>query len=237
MRKLLLGALLLLSTLVVGQDRINDEKFKTISTSKPIISAIGWSKHGEWVSNKNVIYHYKLFKDKTKYNSEIKYNVSSTSQNFISMFFKKIIYKDTTYYCLYITKWDGAYEYPSIYQNWQYFKAEKIHIFTEEEYKKLLDIQTTPIILESKKNLSNPLCKNCGSQDSSINYELKRQDSSPLVYKMIVKKSDDGQNIRFQLPNFEGDGPIYWKNENLIKDLDSNYFEISLEQFNSILIQ
>ena len=86
MKNTILGIILTFSILSYGQNRINDESFVFINKSKPILNAVGWAKNIKWISNKNVISTLKLF-EKKDVTSDIKYNVASEEQNFISIFF------------------------------------------------------------------------------------------------------------------------------------------------------
>lgn len=122
MRKLLLGALLILSTLGFGQDRV--EPTKKLFTSNFIpqlttVNAFDYDERSEkWVNRKNYCIDAEgddIVKicEKYKQFTEAK---SRTKQNFSEIGVMKIKYEGVDYIGLCFKRIEGQYRYPTIHE-------------------------------------------------------------------------------------------------------------------------
>jgi hypothetical protein len=216
-----------------GQERINREKLSFNSTSGILFKAIGWAYNstlGEWIDYVNVISDDKDYK--TKYLSlQGAYMMSKTSQNFQKVQTRTVIHKGKTYYVLMVDKWSGRYEYPSIREDWYEFKETIGYIFSEEEYQKLLNIES---LVELKTQYSVSIGSKYEKYDEIkfldlIQTELSTEKSEfSYEYTFPIMKSKEGA-IRFYLPdNFS----TYSK-----YDFDKEYLETDFESFTKIILK
>jgi len=225
--------ILLLSTLIsFGQDRVNRQKISFDTTSQLLTKATGWNYNsiiGEWVDYKNVICGDKDYKGKYASLQGGPYMMSNFD-SFNSIQFKTITFNNKKYYVLVINMWSGAYEYPSLRMDWYEFKETIGYIFNEEEYQKLLKIDSL-VVLNTKISV------HIGSKyqkyddiefldliQTALLSDNKYSDS--LVWPIL--KTKEGY-IRFQLPKRV---PYYGEPYNF-KD---SYFETDYNNFKRILL-
>jgi len=216
---------------VYGQTRKNREKLSFQDKSDVMSIAIGWSYNsvlGEWVDYENVISVNKEYKTKSKfmYGTFMK---SLTSQNFINMITKTIIYNEQKYYVLVVEKWDYYYEYPNLKMDRYCYKNTFGYIFTESEYNKLKDFN-------KEVQLKTNIVVSIGSKNEKYNEqkfldyiltEITREISEySTIYTFPVLKSDE-ENIRFYLPDRFSEYSEY--------NFDKEYFETTSKNFNKII--
>jgi hypothetical protein len=216
-----------------GQDRVNREKLSFLDESNKMTTAVGWSYNttlGEWVDYSNVIENDKTYKDKYK-SLQGSYMMSHRSQNFISIQTKTLVYKDNKYFVLLVEKWNGYYEYPSIFEDWTEYKAMYGYIFSETEYNKLLNINGV-------LNLETQYMVSMGSSyekydevvlldkiQTNLSSE-KSKYSSTETFPIIKTESGD---IRFYVPSYFTSYSKF--------DFDKEYFETTFDNFNRFIIK
>lgn len=251
MRKLLLGALLLLSTLGVSQDRINPEKKLSTSPFSPwltIVNAYDYDEDSEsWVNRKNYCIDTEgdsFVKLSEKY-KQINDAKSHTKQNFSEIGVMKIKYDGVDYIGICFKRIEGQYRYPNIYRDWYTETTHNIVVYTMDEIEKLKSLDTLTTI-KSYMNVqgynkvygSVPSYKDCYE---NMNYYFKNDyivkkndyDYSEMLFKSTT--SNNKNVVRFLLPQ-----KLYPKSNSMSKydkiiDFDKHYFEISLEEFNRLL--
>lgn len=123
MRKLLLGALLLLSTLSFSQPRVNQVLPTFIETSNSFSNTTEYeysSYSGKWIEKKNEKGYF-----------------------FKKIEFKTIEFNSEKFYIMIIHEVDGAYKYPSIKEGFYTWESLRAYIYTTEQYNSLKNYQTT----------------------------------------------------------------------------------------------
>lgn len=234
--KLLLVALFTLSFTFSsnGQDRVNREKLSFTESSEVLKKAIGWAYNptiGEWVDYPNAIEKDKDFK--TRYKSLAgAYMNSQCDQNFYSIQTRTITFKDTKYYVLVVGMLNGNYKYPAIYEDWYYFTITYGFIFTESEYKKLLNINANETIVIETQFQTTQGGRYTNYDETlfldNIQTEFNTTKSKySSVYKFAIKKTDKSE-YRFLLP------AKYFNNP---PDLEKSYFETTDIEFSKLLIK
>jgi len=218
-------------TQVNAQDRVNRTSIKFDSTISinPLTKITGWSfneKTSNWVDNIDVV------SDNDYDDSSLRgsrYHKSRCSQNIgENIEFKTITYSGKTYYVL---LWDyvgGSYKYPSISQDWQEYSNVRAVIFTESEFDKLKLFKTAESATyftcgkydysESEAKILNSIQNWC---------EKGFESSKHMNHKFIVLLAENGEDVRFLLPESEKYGnPL---------NISKQYFEVKSSVFNSFL--
>ena len=229
--------LLLISLTVFSQSRTNRQKLTFINSSDKLTSSIGWSNNetlGEWIDYNNVICGNKDYK--TKYKSlQGSWMKSQTKQNFIDIQTKTLNFKGIQYFILMVNKYDGKYEYPSIFEGWYSWKEVQGFIFTENEYKKLLD-------LDGEVKLETYYRVDIGSYNDDYNETIfldliqtkltteGSQFVSPITFPILKTTSENTEVIRFYLPDF-------FNKTYTTYNFEKEYFEVSPQEFDKIIIR
>jgi hypothetical protein len=218
-------------SILLSQSRENRKKFTFTGRSQKISNSTGWSYNkeiGEWVDYKNVILNNKEYKDMDK--SIFIPRVGKTEQNFKSIDFRTISFRGVKYYILMIQKSGGWYIYPNIRKDWISRDLYLGHIFSENEFKKLLSLEnevelitTGPIrlgrIYDYEETKFLDLIQTRLTTDESEFYMGENWERKFPVKKT---KSDGSEVIRLLLPS-------------LSCDFENNYFEISPKDFKKLL--
>ena len=219
---------------MIGQERTNREKLSFVTSSENKLSkATGWAYNttlGEWVDYENVISDDKNYKDKYK-SLQGAYMMSHSSQNFQWLWTRTISFKGTLYYVLILEKWSGAYQYPSIQEDWYEFKETIAYVYTKEEYQKLFDIES-PVELKTKCKVS--MGSKYEKYDETIFLDLIQTELSKVKsayspeYTFPVRKSKEGA-VRFYIPESFSTYSNY--------DFEKKYFESDFETFVNIILK
>ena len=149
--------------------------------------------------------------------------MSHTSQNFQKVQTKTVNYKGITYYVLFVDKWSGRYEYPSIKEDWYEFNETIGYIYTKKEYLKLLNIES---LVELKTLYKVSMGSKYEKYDETkfldlIQTELSTEKSEYSTdYTFPAMKSKEGA-IRFYLPDYFSSYSKY--------DFEKEYFETDIE--------
>jgi len=228
--------LLLFSITVFSQSRTNRTKLTFINSSEKLTSSTGWSNNetlGEWIDYENVICNSKDYK--TKYKSlQGRYMMSKREQSFLGIQTKTFYFNEIQYYIIMIEKYDGRYEYPSISEDWYSWKEVQGFIFTENEYKKLLE-------LDGEVKLETQYRVDIGSKydkynettfldliQTKLNTEVSKY-SSTYTFPILKSTSDNTEVIRFYVPESFSSYSMY--------NFDKEYFEVSPQEFDKIIIK
>lgn len=218
----------------LGQERVNREKLSFEEKSEILTKAIGWSYNsvlGEWVDYENVISNDKDYKGEYKL-LQGEWMMSKIDQNFLNIQTKTISFNNLKYYVLIVNKWNGAFEYPAIFEDWYTFKQTIGYIFTKDEFDKLrwivlgleksVKVKTKYVVsIQSKYDETKFL--------DFIQSELPNEKGEYFPeYTFLVLKSKEGA-IRFYLPTY------FTTYSNF--DFDENYFETDYKIFFKILIK
>lgn len=229
--------LLVLNVCLIGfstfaQERINRGKLEFTSESMVLNKSVGWSYNnaiGEWVDYGNVICSDKTYKSSDK-EYTVRYKLSGanmmsrTEQNFNSLQIKSLTFNDVKYYVLIVDKWDGNYKYPTLNQDWTFFRKTCGYIFNELEYNKLKNIKsdtTTKINITHFIEDINVYKENKFLE--LIEFELKNTPNCDTYSFNLIKSRDD---IRFFIPS----------KADYIDSFQYNYFETSLDNFEKLSI-
>jgi hypothetical protein len=216
----------------ISQERINRGKLEFSSESMVLNKSVGWSYNntiGEWVDYGNLICSDKTYKSSGK-EYQVRYNLAGSNlmsriyQNFNSLQIKSLTYNNTKYYVLIVDKWDGSYNYPTLNEDWHYFRKTCGYIFNESEYNKLKDIKSDTLTTINTTHFVEDIniYKESKFLDL-IEYELS--DSLECdSYSFILTKTRNV--IRFIIPIKSGD----------FESFQYKYFETSLDNFNKLLI-
>lgn len=251
MRKLLLGALLLLSTLGFGQDRV--EPVKKLSTSPfttwlTIVNAYDYDESAEkWINRKNYCIDVEgdgFVKISEKYKKVIEAK-SHTKQNFSEIGVMKIKYDGVDYIGICFKRIEGRYRYPAIHEDWYTETTHNIVVYTMEEIEKLKSLDSLGT-LKSFMNVQDynevynsvPSYKDCYKNLNFCfkeDYIGKKYDYEYTEMLFNVTTSNNKKVVRFLLPQ-----KLYPEGNRLAKydkriDFDKHYFEISIEEFNKLL--
>ena len=136
------------------------------------------------------------------------------------------------YYVLFWQKWDGAYEYPNIQEDWYCFRVYDYYIFPEEEWKRFQDIQAGETIYLKYDLYGNVENDNAHFLNDDIEHAVKtpflhsvhhKQDDEGM-YSFYVRFADDGENIRFFI------NPKY-----SVRNSDKRYFEVKYSIFAKLM--
>lgn len=217
-------SIIILSTItlnIYGQDRVNRTKLNFQEEGTELTSITGWgydNAAGEWIGCQNYIETQKKYKS---YDS-IDW-ISHNKNNIISIQFKSINYNNTLYYILVWEKWGGHYLYPSIYEDWRYYKVKKFMIFSEEEMNKLHnltnDVYTFDIATATKDN------NNCNIEDVDV---IQSGFKSIAEYGHIPYSMKDSIKIYKAT-----DGSIRFTRGEM--NMERAYFEISEKEYNDLI--
>ncbi|MBB1195014.1 hypothetical protein DNC80_15215 [Flavobacterium sp. SOK18b] len=217
---------------ISGHERVNRQKLIFNSSSDIMTKATGWSYNstlGEWIDYENVISSEKIYKNELK-NSQGEYMMSRAT-SFLNISTKSLIYNNIYYYVLIIERWNGAFKYPALRENWYTFKQTNGYIFTKSDYLKLQKLEGS-LILQTPNFVY--MGSNIEKYDETkfldlIQTELaKNKDNNSNQYALFVTKPKEGI-IRFNLSDY------YIANSTSI--LDKEYFETEIENFSKILIE
>jgi TonB family protein len=216
MKKNLLLLLCMFCTLLCSaQERVNRVKLSFEKEGYILEKAIGWSYDeyvGEWVDCVNVLESEKKNKAYTTSPSW----ASGEFNNLISLQFKTITYNNQLYYALVWHKWDGAYKYPSIREDWEYWRTKVFMMFTQQDIYKL-------------RNLTNKLLTIKVSSPSTDRYNtaadvdvIQSEMNSGYVKQLylVIYKAIDG-SIRFLFRQYDWDS----------YDIKTQYFEITEAEY------
>jgi hypothetical protein len=230
----LIFILFFLTQQVFGQERTNREKLSFVTSSENKLSkATGWAYNtalGEWVDYENVISDDKDFKVKYK-SLQGSYMMSHSSQNFQWLWTRTISFKGTLYYVLILEKWSGAYQYPSIQEDWYQFIETIAYVYTKEEYQKLFNIESS---IELKTKCKVSMGSKYEKYDETIFLDLIQTELSKVEsayspeYTFPIRKSKEGA-IRFYIPEYFSTYSKY--------DFEKKYFETDSETFANMILK
>lgn len=217
-----------------GQDRVNREKLSFLDKSNQLTTAVGWSYNttlGEWIDYNNVIEDDKSYKEKYK-SLQGSYMMSHSTQNFISIQTKTLVYKDIKYYVLLVEKWDGHYKYPNIKEDWRIYKTMYGYIFTEIEYNKLNNINGVMNLETQYMVFMGPYYEKYDEIVflDKIQTNLSSEKSKYIfTYTFPIKKTETG-DIRFYVPNCSSYDKVK-------ADFEKEYFETTFDNFSKFIIK
>lgn len=223
---------MILSISLFSQDRIDREKITFDSTSSILSKSIGWaynSVFGEWVSYDNVISDNKDYKGKYK-SLQGSWMMSQTEQNFQQIQTKTILYDSKKYYVIIVEKWSGEYQYPSIKEDWYVFKKTIGYIYTEDEYKKLqnidslVEIKTQHIVSMGSKYEKYDEVKFLDLIQVSLS-TIKGKYSPTYIFPVMMISG----KVRFYVPEYFHTYSRY--------DFTKKYFETDISSFSKIIIK
>ena len=229
--------LLLFSITVFSQSRTNRQKLTFTNSSEKLTSSTGWCYNktlGEWIDFDNVISNDKDYK--TKYKSlQGGYMMSHKEpNNFLSIQSKTFSFKGMIYYIIMVEQYDGVYEYPTIYEDWYYWEETNGFIFTEDEYKKLENLNGETK-LETKYHVRSGSSYEKYDETKFLDLiqsELEREKSeysSTYTFPILKTTSDETEVIRFFVPQSFSSYRTY--------DFEKEYFEVSPQEFDKIIIK
>lgn len=231
----------------------------SVSKSAIITNPVGWS-YSEW--DKKWCGHFGLCLDDYNKNDIKPSQLSSYvlsgygNRGISSLQFEKITVRNKIYYLLHHIYWDGEYKYPHIERGWFTYKSCEVFVFTASEYNKLFNLSTGinvvkvfdvtgtsyPNTVKSKNYLNsnyNRIFEDSISEDIGISPKIAYY--SPHYF--YVKLEEDGQTVRFQLPNNKELRGVTEKNRegclNLHEwiDFDKEYFELPLSKWTQLHIK
>lgn len=180
---------------VCGQDRVNRTKLNFQGESTKLTSITGWGyddEAGEWIDCQNFIECQKKYKS-----LDHELWTSHKDNNIISLQFKTIEYNDNIFHILIWEKWDGHYRYPSIREDWEYYKVKEFMVFTEDDMRKLHNL--TNDVYKFEVNVAIKDYSNNDIEDVDvIQNGLKRISENDYIMQKTIKiyKAIDG-SIRF----------------------------------------
>ncbi len=221
MKKLFIALMLcMVSIMVFGQDRVNRPKLQFTQEGGVITEFTGWlynEQCGEWIGCKNTImptYYGCEKKDLAEWEG----SKADVLNNIISLQIKTLIYNNQLYYVIIWNTWDGAYKYPSIREDWEYWKTKRFLMLTENDMNKLKNLTNT----QQKIKVQHILQSRYDSKvmDCDIIQTNMSKSYKDYIYLTIYKATDT--NIRFLFEDHTGISRI--DNETKI---DKQYFEIS----------
>ena len=214
------------------QKRVSKQNLEYNEKIGDLKRAIGWeynSSTGDWVDYQNYIDSNTEWKSKDS-NKASSLVMSYDEQNFIDLNFKKIVYKDKSYFVLLVKKWGGRYKYPNIREDWIKFIYLKGYIFNEKKYNELKTFNEQ-IDLTTVMNFSTIIENDYNQKDEldRIQYVLDKEEWSEYAteYLFPVRVSKKGK-IRFLIPFMKSS---YKENY----DFEKYYFEIKRAKWNNLI--
>lgn len=207
-------ALCLVCAISFGQDRVNRVKLSFGNEGYVLDKVIGWAYDnsvGEWIDCVNLIEENKQY---IKFATSPSW-MSHRFNNIISLQFKTVTCNDIPYYVLVWEKWDGAYKYPSIYEDWEFWKTKLFMMFTEENMRDLRNLTNDPITIK----VSTPSRKRYDEREDVDVIQASMSNSFQSESSIIIYKATDG-SVRFM-----------FKQYSLFDSIDNQYFEISETEY------
>lgn len=235
MKKIFTLFLIMFSSLLIGQNRINDVLPLISNTiNGQLLNAKGWKKnsYGEWLGRTN-----KIVKDLGK-DQKLLENFESESlgeDNFISFEMRDVKIKDSVYSLLIKKYKDGHYRYESINEGWIPYNSYSFFVFSKKELEKVKNIKKDTTYQIDMKLIANDkvswvdLKKLTNTQISKeINQKLKSDyhftDFKEVNYLYLqLYISNDKKIVRFK---FNDDYQYSETNE---------YYEVDYLTFNKFL--
>ena len=210
-------ALCLIYAASFGQDRVNRVKLSFGNEGAILSKITGWGYDnavGEWVDCDNIIEYRSQYKQTATQESW----KSHEFNNIISLQFKTITYKETPYYVLVWEKWDGEYDYPNIYEGWNFWRTKMFLFFSQEKMNELKNITNNP------KTIKVPITSKRGRWDRTADVDII-QSSLERRYQTTVNftiyKATNG-SVRFLFEQH-----MYYDESSI----DRGYFEICESDF------
>lgn len=230
-----------------------------VSKSSIISNPVGWS-YSDW--DKKWCGHIGLCLDNYSKNDikPLPLSIDDLSgagnRGILSLQFEKISVRNQIYYLLHHIYWDGEYKYPHIERGWFTYKSCDVYIFTANEYNKLFDLSTGINVVKvfDETGTSYPNTAKARNYLNS-NYNRIFEDSvsgnigtNPKIayytpHYFYVKLEDDGQTVRFQLPNNKELKDVTEKklvgilDRHEWVDFDKEYFELPLSKWIQLQIK
>lgn len=206
---------------VCGQDRVNRTKLSFQEESTKLTSITGWgydNEAGEWIDCQNFIECQKKYKSYTSPSW-----VSHNDNNIISLQFKTVEYNNNILYILVWEKWGGHYLYPSIYEDWRYYKVKQFIIFSEEDMNKLNNLTNDVYRFEvaaAIKNDSNNDIEDVDVIQTGLK-DISEYGHIPYSMEESIKiyKATDG-SVRFTYGNM---------------NIERAYFEITEKEYMDLI--
>lgn len=203
-----------------SQDRVDRIKLSFNNEGVILNTFTGWTYDkitGEWFDCVNMIADFK----REQKHSTLPHKMSFKFNNIISLQFKTIVCNETPYYVLVWEKWEGAYEYPEIYEDWEYWKTKEFLMFTKQNMNKLKNLTNRPITIK----VTTPSRGRCPQEIQDVDIiQGEMSNRYALKKSIVIYKATDG-NIRFKF--LRG----YSENESI----KYQYFEISEKDYNKLI--
>lgn len=227
MKKFIIFSLVLLfSTNSYSQARVNRAEIKFGNQSAVLNHATGWSYNstlGEWVEHQNVISSDKKI-----------FWVSQHPQNFMGMQFKTVSVNNTKYYVLIVEKLKGLYLYPEIYADWREWVEIFGYIFSEKQYSKIWDFDTTDSVIKITTKLWTSVRRE--NKDTLLNLIhselLSKENEGKCMFPVTKAEVENEEFIRFYLPKCS---PFSFLTH-LSANFDKEYFEVTTSEFEKLKI-
>lgn len=223
----------IINSVLFSQPRTNPQPRNIIEKTSPIVSDfVGWSfseSSNRWSGYYNMLSINRPLNNQN--NSTKPYRETSREmsfrENIVNMQTTIISHDSTKYYILSFSYWSGYYEYPSIYEGWNYSKAISYYVINQEDYCSIFEMANG----EEKKYDVYPILGN-DLKNISLDDVWKYSFS---IKKFAVRKEDDN-TIRIRFPqkdderfNMEiGIDPI---------DFSKRYFEVPYKSFIKLFIE
>jgi hypothetical protein len=219
MKKFIFALLALAMTLpVMAQERVNREKLKFTAQGEKVRKIPAWGYDdtvGEWLKSYSVIE-----RDKQNHKMGIlPVSMAFEFNNIISLQAKSLTYNNTPYHVIVWEKFVGAYKYPNIKQDWEYWKTKIFLMFSPSDIAELNNLNNEPkhiTILAPIKAREDVMVKDVDVIQSGM-----AKKYCPKVTMSIYKAADG--NIRFL---FSALGA---------SDLEKQYFEMPETEFQKLL--
>lgn len=231
MIKVILTTILIALTFIdiQGQSRTDRQNVEFDSKSEKLTQATGWELNkttGEWIENQNVIS-----------DRETTPQARGVSQNFNWLQFTSLTFEEEQYYLLVYERPTGRYRYPNIREGWSSFESVYYFVFTSEQYDQMVNSINliTGETIDIKSNMADEysglFIQSAGGYDEKdllarITNILNRPNYTENCFRLNSQVVDGSEIIRFRLPE-----------HCILRDkMQTAYFEVNLEEFNSILL-
>lgn len=214
--------ILLCGVLGFGQDRVNRTKLSFGNEGIKMKKFTGWNyddQAGEWFDCRNVLIERK----KNQWHAKDPSLRAKYYNNIISLQFKTITYKQTSYYVLVWEKFRGRYIYPYIQEDWIFWPTKIFLMFTEEDMEKLWNLTNDPVNIQVLAPLRIPN-ENIDDVDVIQNHmDIYYGKDSHKDMSITIYQATDS-SIRF----------IF--NEYAIKNnIQEHYFELTEAEYQNLL--
>lgn len=196
------------------------KKNATVENGKRTISDLNILKRSDILSSAQGWYYDKAADE---WKSKKKSIPHEYDDNFKTVQFLKVSYKNEIWFILVINSTHYYYEYPNLEVGWTSMNRCSFYIFSPAEYKAVLKRENKNTVIVTNESTVHGQF-NIGALAREIKKCLNEPERKPFSCKFLFKE-DDNDKIRFLLPNMSSE-----------LDIDGAYLEATRNDFYKLFI-